>query len=198
MSNNKDRKDFNKLNINRDIKEEFMRTAKDIEDTQPTKSKSTKKPAVRGRPKGAKNKVKKPAKIAPVRIGAKGNNKAKKTTQGAGVQKPVETRREKVVRQLKASEYMIPVIQEAASIGTQGEVDVKDIIGVLRVELKCAHIDWGIVNQPLIDMFVRDYVINPVYLQEGKPPVAMRLVHKRHVDLSASDPAWSDIEAAAY
>lgn len=181
MSSNKDRKDFNKLNINRDIEE---------------------KPAARGRgrPKGAKNRVKKPIKVAkglPVHEAKHKQPKADKITQGAEAKKHAETRREEVERQLKASEYIIPVIQEVASIGIQGELDVKDIVGVLGVELRCARIDWGVVNRPLIDMFVRDYVLYPVYLQEGRPPVAMRLVHKRHVDLSASDPAWSNIESAA-
>lgn len=180
MSNNKDRKGFNELNINEDIE---------------------KKPARRGRPKGAKNKVKKPVKQAeglPVHEAKHKQPKADKITQSAEAPKPVETRRDKVAKQLIESKYEIPVVQEVASIGIAGAIDMKDVMGVLRRMPDRAIIDWVVVNRPMIDMFVKDYVLYPVYPQEGRPPIAMRLVHKRNVDLHLPDPVWSVINVAEY
>lgn len=176
-----------------------MRTAKDIEDTHPTKSKSTKKPAVRGRPKGAKNKVKKPAKIAPVRIGAKGNNRAKKIPQGAEAEKHVETRRDKVIHELQYAHWKLPVIQSRSEVSSKGEINAHDIMGVLRERPPYGMTVDYIVPEPLAMLFATDYVIVPEYAFDrfkGSRLIAFRLTHKSHVDTKDPDPIWFKVNIA--
>ncbi len=183
MISNKDRKDFNKLNINRDIKEEFMRTAKDIEDAD-------KKPVRRGRPKGAKNKVKKP--IKPV----KGLPKADKITQGAEAPKPVETRRDKVMREMQHAHWKIPVIQSKAEVSIKGEINANDIQGILRERPPYGMTIDYIVPEPLAMLFATDYVMVPEYAFDrfkGSRLIAFRLIHKSHVDTKDPEPIWFSI-----
>jgi DNA-directed RNA polymerase subunit H (RpoH/RPB5) len=202
MSNNKDRKDFNKLNINRDIKEEFMRIAKDIEDTHPTKSKSTKKPAARGRPKGAKNKVKKPIKQAkgfPAHEAQHQKPKADKIPQGAEAEKHVETRRDKIIHELQCARWKLPVIQSRSEVSSKGEINAHDIMGVLRERPPYGMTVDYIVPEPVAMLFATDYVIVPEYAFDrfkGSRLIAFRLTHKSHVDTKDPDPIWLKVNIA--
>jgi len=178
MSNAKDRKDFNELNINEDIE---------------------KKPARRGRPKGAKNKVKKPVKQAeglPAHEAKHKQPKADKITQSAEAPKPVETRRDKVIQEIQHAHWKIPVIQSKAEVSIKGEINANDIQGILRERPPYGMIVDFIVPEPLAMLFVTDYVIVPEYAFDrfkGSRLIAFRLMHKNHVDTRDLDPVWFNV-----
>lgn len=179
MSNAKDRKDFNKLNLNRGIEE---------------------KPAARGRgrPKGAKDKRPRMRKsLGVIAHEAKHKQpKADKITQGAEAPKPVETRRDKVVQEMQHAYWKLPVIQSKAEVSIKGEINANDIQGILRERPPYGMTIDYIVPEPLAMLFATDYVMVPEYAFDrfkGSRLIAFRLMHKSHVDTKDLDPIWFSI-----